>query len=60
MKSINEIIRENNTINMEREQVKANFPDTHKLTNIDARVIFTIEICTRVLIKCYYCFNHYR
>ena len=60
MKSINEKIRENDAINIEREQVKVNFSDIYELIDMNARAIFIMEIYIRALIKYYYDFNHYR
>jgi len=57
---INKIIREDDVIDVERQQVKIKFLSTDKLIDIEARAIFTIGTCMRVLIKCCHEFNHYR
>ena len=40
--------------------MKIKFLSTHELIDIEERAIFITGTCTRVLIKCYYGFNHYR
>ena len=58
-RSINKIIRIEDAITIELEQVKEKFQAICDLIDMEVRDIFVTRKIMRVIIKCYYGFNQY-